>query len=242
MTIACGTAPLRAGIFLTDDMSNPNYSIFLFNGSDSLANPDDISSAGFAPVALGGNPGPRLDVFHEHDVDRDGNGAPLNGDGTVSIQSFLVDQTTTYTPSTNGTIQDISFSLDVLFPVSNSSTRFQQAFFILSDTAGGNAAGFTNISGQAGWQTITVSGLTNADFSGRDFNGSLALSAGFGFLSGGDVTGGLDNLAIQVDNFQVNVNSITAVPEPSSLLSCAALVVCGFVRRFYGMGKKRVIC
>jgi hypothetical protein len=242
VTLALGTAPLRAGIFLMDNMSNPAYTVFSFNSSDSLTNPDDISSAGFTAHPSGGNSGPRLEVFHDHDVDRDGNGAPLNGNGSVFIQSFLVDQSTTYTPSINGTILDISFSLDVLFPVSNSSTKFEQLFFVLSDTAGGGFGGFTNIVGQAGWQTITVSGLTNADFLGRNFNGPLALSAGFGFVSQGDVTGGFDNLAMQVDNFQVSVNSITAVPEPSSLLSCAALAVCGLVRRFYGMGKKRVKC
>ena len=119
---------------------------------------------------------------------------------------------------------------------------FEQVFFVLSDTTGGSAGGFTNISGQAGWQTITISGLTSADFTGRNFNGPLALSAGFGFVSRGDVTGGFDDLAMQVDNFQVSVNTITAVPEPSSLLSCTALAVCGLLRRFYAVGKKRVKC
>lgn len=227
LVFGLGTAPLRADVIVMDDMLNPLYSIFSFNNASNGSNPDDLSSAGFTPLGLGGNSGPYLEVLHEHDVQRDGNGDPLNGNGIVSVQSFLVDRSQTYTPSTDGAIRDITFSLDILFPVSSSSTQFDQIFFILENANIGQLAGFTNIAGQAGWQTITVSGLTNADFSGLDFNGVLALSAGFGFISSGDVAAEFDNLSMRVDNFTVSVN---AVPEPCSVLGCLALTVIGLLR------------
>lgn len=224
----CMSEASRAEVILFDPMDSSNYSIFLLN-SNSGPNPDDNSTGGFVFFAAGGNPGARLELSHEHDVLRDNNNAPQNGNGQTFLQSFLTRDGFTYNPSVSGAIADISFSIDVNFPVSGGSTAFQDVFFVVADQGGGSAAGFTNISGQNGWQTLSVTGLTNAAFSGRNFAGNSALSFGFGFISAGDVTLGAESLLIGLDNFQV---SITAVPEPGSfVLVGAALAIAASRRR-----------
>lgn len=203
-----------ADVILLDGMANPNYTIFHINSS-STSNPDDSSFGEITGASVGGNPGSQLRLTHTHDVQRDGNNAPLNGNGEAFLQTFITKQAFSYAPSNSGAIADISFSVDINFPVSNGPTAFQQIFFTIADQNSGRAAGFTNITGQAGWQTISVNGLTNLDFPSLNFSGSLPLSFGFGFLSSGNVTAGSDSLFMGIDNFQV---SVTAVPEPGSLL------------------------
>jgi hypothetical protein len=221
---------LEAEVILADGMNTPgNYSGFSFNGSSSMTNPDDTSL--LEPLignASGGNPGPWLQLTHNHNVERNLGGAPLNGNGNTSIQSIVDQQVFTFNPAISGTIQDISFSLDIDLPISLGTVGFEQLFFTVRSLSTGNAAGFTNITAQPGWQTVTVSGLTNADFSAQDFSGANALSFGFGFTSSGDVTSGAQAISIGVDNFVVTINSI---PEPSSTLLVGSMLLLLVARR-----------
>ena len=214
-------------LILTDDMTDTSYSEFSFNGFDSGSNPDDISFAYWDTDSSGGNPGSVLNVFHEHEVDRDEFGDPFGGTD-ASIQSFFINEAFSYTPSSQGAIDTLSFSLDV-----KTTDLFSSVYFIVGDSLGGSVAqglsgsGFLSITQDGEWQTLTLSGVTQADLSGRDFSGSLPLEFGFGFLSDTDVSSGAETFLLQADNFKVEIN---AVPEPSSVL-LLSLGVLGLVRR-----------
>lgn len=206
-------APAKALTVILDDMSNPSYGGFSFNSADFGANPDDQSSWSFNGVSSGGDPDEYLQVDHTHQVARDGNGDPLNGDGSTLLQSFTNEDSVRYNPSTDGAIASVSFSLDILLTDAPGGADFFSIFFNVGDALGGNSAGFKSIAPAAGWQTITVTGLTNADFSARDFAGALDLYFGFGFESSGDVSSVDELISIGVDNFRVDV---TPVPEPGT--------------------------
>lgn len=208
-------SPAKAILVLLDDMSAPSYSGFSFNSADYGSNPSDESSASFDGVSDGGNPDEYLQVDHNHQLARDDDGNPLDGDGSTQLQSFTNDESVAYNPSVEGAIASIAFSLDILLTDVPGGADFFSIFFNVSDSMGGNSAGFTSISPAAGWQTITVTGLTNANYSARDFAGALDLNFGFGFESFGDVTDGDESIAIGVDNFRVDV---TVVPEPGTAL------------------------
>lgn len=215
LLVLASPSPANALLVLLDDMSSPDYSGFSFNSADFGSNPDDASSGDFGALATGGNPDGRLLVEHEHLVVRDDNGDPLNGDGSTLVQSFVNDQSVAYTPSVDGAIASISFSLDILLSDAPGVARFSEVYFNVADSLGGNSAGFTVLSPAPGWQTITVTGLTNTDYSSRDFAGALPLRFGFGFLSDGDVSIGDELIEISVDNFRVDV---VPVPEPGTAL------------------------
>ena len=216
---------------LFDNMQNLNYSGFSLNSSGipgPSANPDDISDISFGASIGAGNPAPSFSIVHQHNVERDLGGLPLNGIGTTFLQSSFTNETFTYNPFTEGAFSTVSFSLDVNLPVSSEPAAFDQVFFSIRDQNFLSASGFTNIAEQSGWQTITVSGLTSADFlSSHDFSGPLDLSFGFGFTSSGDVSAGPSAVAFAVDNFRV---SITAVPEPVSLLLLTPFALGAVVR------------
>jgi hypothetical protein len=220
---------------LQDDMSAPNYTSFSFN-SDTLGfghhNPDDISSEASNPIGSGGNLGAYLEVTHHHDANRDGLDAPLNGDGTTYVQSFFKQQTVTYTPSIEGGIGTISFSIDLQI-----TEPFSQVFFAIDDSMGGSAAGFMSLPPSTiGWQTFTSPLLSQSDFSGRDFNGSDPFKFSFGFTSNADVTAAPSDIVIGADNFTV---TITPVPEPTSgALAGAALLVAGLGRVWRSKGSR----
>jgi hypothetical protein len=212
--LALGLAGSATGDeILFDDMSSPSYVNFSFNSADASANPDDLSFADYVSLGSGGNPGEQLQIDHFHEVDRDEFGDPFGGDGTVSLQSFYIEQSMLYNPLSEGAFNEISFSLDVNYQSQGSSTDFSMIFFLIEDATGGSASGFTFLTPGPNWQTITVPGLTNADFSSRDFGGALDLNFGFGFTSNGDVFGGDEVISLQVDNFKVNISN---VPEPTS--------------------------
>lgn len=194
-------------LVLADDMSSPSYSSNFFT---SFSNPDDVSFAGFIFSGSGGNPGESLIVEHYHDVDRDEFDQPINGDGETFLQSYFTEQSVSYTPSTSGQIASLTFSVDY-----RTTDPFTTIFFDVSDLNGGNSAGFTSLTTDGNWHTLSVSGLTQADFSGRDFSGSDPLSFGFGALSSYDATFDATTFAMDVDNFTVTVNP---VPEPTSAL------------------------
>ncbi len=215
-------------LVLTDDMMDTSYSEFSFNGFDSGSNPDDVSFAYWDTGASGGNPGSVLNVFHEHDVDRDEFGDPF-GAADASVQSFFINDEFSYTPSSQGAIDTLSFSLDV-----KTTDPFGSVYFIVGDSLGGSVAqglsgsGFLSITQDGEWQTLTLSGVTQTDLSGRDFSGSLPLEFGFGFLSDTDVSGGAETFLLQADNFRVEIN---AIPEPSSALLLSLGMLCILRRR-----------
>lgn len=215
---------------LSDDFSLPSYSSGFVNGFDSSLNPDDQSSSTFTPIGVGGNPGDAGIVFHEHRVARDENLLPLNGDGNTFLQSIQVDQSTLWTPSIDGGIASLEFRLDVQLLAPVGSAAFEEIYFIVQDANGGSAAGFEPIVPASGWQTIVASGLVEADFHDRDFQGSLPLSFGFGFISGGDVTAEDETLAIDVDNFVVRA---VTTPEPgtSGMLAVGVVSIGALARR-----------
>lgn len=220
-------------IVVQDDMSAPNYSSFSFNSATlggGTGNPDDISSESATSIGSGGNAGPYLEVTHHHDVDRDGNGAPLNGDGSTFVQSFFKQQTVTYDPSIQGGISTITFSIDLLIATTPPAAPFSQIFFAIDDALGGNAAGFISLPpNTSGWQTFSTGPLTQADFSGRNFNGSNPFKFSFGFTSSADVTPAPRDLTIGADNFVVTV---AQVPEPTSAaLLGASILAAGCIRR-----------
>ena len=216
---------------LNDDFGAPSYTLFEFNGADSGSNLDDLSFATSSATGSGGNPGGFLDIMHTHDVDRDSFGDPVNGDGSASVQSFSEEQSVVYDATASGTIAEIMFELDVLVgPIGPEGGAFHTVFFIVHEASGGgSASGFTSLSGLgSGWNTITVSGLTNADFSARDFQNGTDLQFGFGFSSSGDVSNGGETITVSVDNFIVTAN---VIPEPSSLLLGTLMTVGMLMRR-----------
>lgn len=212
-------------IVLFDDMTGSAYADFSFNDSDSGSNPDDISSAFGNIETSGGNPGSFLQVFHDHDVDRDEFGDPF-GDSLTSIQSFFDNTALSHTPSTQGIVDSITFSLDI-----RTSDPIDAIFFSINDSTGGTlangGAGILPIVGDGQWQTITLPGVTQAGAPGRNFSGSDPLSFGFGFISSADVFGGPETFTLQADNFRIEINPI---PEPSSAL-LVALGLLGLARR-----------
>lgn len=213
-------APSASALVILDDgMADPHYGQFSFNLADYGSNPSDTSFADYGGEATDGNPDERLRIDHYHQLWRDDDGNPVSGDGSTQVESFTVEDLVTYTPSVSGAIASITFSLDILLTDQPGAAQFSNLVFIVEDSLGGNAGGFTSISPAPFWQTISVSGLTNADFSSRDFEGELGLSFGFGFLSNGDVTPGDETISLAVDNFRVD---LTLVPEPGTALLVGA--------------------
>lgn len=207
---------LGQSVILFDDMDGTAYSDFFFNGFDSGNNPDDVSFSFFEEEISGGNPGAKLLITHEHDVDRDEFGDPFGGNTETELQSIFSNRNVKYNPSTQGAIQELTFSLDV-----RTSDPIDTLFFEIGDETGGNVAGgfsgngFLDIVSDGEWQTIILTGITQADVGSRDLSGSLPLDFGFGFTSFADVGFDPETYTIDVDNFQV---SIVPVPEPSSAL------------------------
>jgi hypothetical protein len=228
LLVAPATLVSAATTVISDDMSAPSYSSFSFNSNTlggSNPNPDDISSESSNAIGSGGNSGGYLEVTHHLDVARDGFGAPLNGDGSAFVQSFFKQQAASYTPSIDGGIATIQFSIDLLI-----TEPFGSVFFTIDDSLGGNAAGFMNLPpSTTGWQTFTSPLLSQANFSSRDFDGSAPFRFGFGFTSNTDVTAAPVERVIAADNFVITINQ---VPEPSTgALAGAGLAVAAFLRR-----------
>ncbi len=202
-------------VVLNDTFDSPSYSVFSLNEADTTNNPDDISFASFGGTNnSGGNPDAYGLLFHTHDVNRDSLGEPIGGNGFTFVQSFLGDQTASYTPSLEGAIQFISFSLDV-----RTGSPIDSLFFDISDSNGGSVAngsgGFLSLVNDGEWNTYTLVGVAQSGASGRDFAGSNPLRFGFGFTSSADVFGGSSDFSIDVDNFIVTV---TQVPEPAAFV------------------------
>lgn len=205
-------------VVLSDDMTDTFYSDFSFNGSDSGFNPDDISFATWDTDSSGGNPGGVFNVFHEHDVDRDELGDPF-GSSDTELQSFFLNSDLSYTPASQGAIETLSFSLDV-----KTFDPFESVYFVIGDSLGTSVAqgfagtGFLTITPNGEWQTVTLSGVTQADVVSRDLSGALPLEFGFGFTSSAEVSSSPETFFLQADNFRIEVS---AIPEPSSALILA---------------------
>ena len=221
----CGGTSLLHAQQLTvidDDMSSPGYSSFSFNRSSSDTNPDDISFEDKSGISSGGNPGGYLEISHIHDVVRDIDGNPLNGDGSTTVQSFFSNNPVDYTPSLQGGIASITFSLDY-----RTNDPFSTVYFGVSDPNGGMFSGFSGITANGEWQTVTVSGLIDDDFPYMDFLGPEPLKFGFGFISDTDAFSFAETYFADVDNFRVTINQ---VPEPS-FTALPLTAFCGLLLR-----------
>ena len=200
-------------VVLFDDFTDSAYTSSFLNGQDSDSNFFDISFGGGSVSPTGGNPGSTLEAFHFHDIDRDPSGQPFGG-GDTEVQTFFSNSALSYNPATQGPIQSISFSLDI-----KTSAPFESLFFTIGDSNGDTVAngggGFLSVVPNGEWQTVTLTEVTAAGASGRDFSGSDPLSFGFGFTSFEEVTNGPVLLEVLADNFRIE---ITPVPEPSSAL------------------------
>ncbi len=228
---AITAAPASAVTILNDTFDAPDYFSFSFNGSNGSGggNADDFSFESFSEEFSGGNPGGHLLIEHFHEVDRDpGTGEPINGDGTVFLQSVFSEQSMAYNPLAQGAIATITFSIDVNLGATGAEGGvFDEALFTIDNGSQGNLAGFTSIASLgSGWHTVTSSVLTNTDFFLIDFAGPADLEFGFGFSSFGDVFAGDEQLDLLVDNFKVDIT----VPEPSGLLAVAGLALVGLCR------------
>ena len=236
-------------VVLTDDMRFTNYFEFVFNGANGgspISNPDDISSATWQDVSEGGNPDWVLEVFHQHDVDRDEDTGQALGGTDTYLRSVFINTRLPYTPASQGTIGSVSFSLDINF-----TDPFETAFFFARQSGNGSVAqgrtglGILDITpsdeGNPQWQNITLTGLTEADFINIDFSSNAPIEFGFGFesfadvpeiqLEEGDEPDELEDVPgtnfLRADNFEI---TIVPVPEPSSTLLCALGIV-GLARR-----------
>ena len=203
---------------LLDDMSgaDANYTVTSLNSADSGSNPTDTSAAFFFNPASGGNPDSRLQVFHRHDVQRDGSGFPV-GDAFTELRSFYSNDSLSYLPSVEGIIQSISLSIDL-----RTTQSFDAFYFTINDANGNTVAngdnGLISIKPNSEYQTLTLTGVTQEGAVDRDFAGSKPLFFGFGLISFSETTGGPVNFLADADNFRIEV---TPVPEPSSALLLA---------------------
>ena len=202
-------------VVLVDDFTGSLYTSSFLNGQNSDTNFFDISFGGGGVAPSGGNPGATLEVFHFHNLDLDPSGQPFDPSNTTTeVQSFFENSALSYTPSIQGDIQSISFSLDF-----QTSDPFSSVIFTINDANGGAIAGggtgFLPITSNGEFQTLTFSGVTAAGASGVDFSGSEPLNFGFGFTSFQDVPNGPVLLEGLADNFRID---IVTIPEPSSAL------------------------
>lgn len=219
--VLLGAHCVQAEIIVEDHFDQPlNYDVSYLNGqqfSDGDYNPDDVSWADGSWQSAGGNPGGSYMVTHEHDVDRNEFGDPIGDNTWTIVQSSIVldDSLFTYNPGTDGAISSITFSIDyqTVDPMSLISSEV-----IYEDEMGfryGLSSGFEIVQADGNWNTYQVT-LNESDFYGSlDFSKDQQLFFGFGFYSSTDVSFGSDTYSVLVDNFSV---SVSAVPEPSSLL------------------------
>lgn len=208
--VACQARSLRGQgtEVVNEDMSNADppsaaFDTFFFSTDDS----DGNLFVEATYDSSGGNPNDRLIIDHFHDPVPAPDGNPFG----YEIQSVHVYTLFSYTPSVDGPIESISFTIDV-----ENSGPDMELFFTVSDSFGGSIAGFQTLPATAGFETLSVVDLTNAEFPSRDFAGSEPLFFGFGFISvsfnDGDDDFEGEQFSVAFDNFRV---SIQAIPEPA---------------------------
>ncbi|MGJ8723322.1 MAG: PEP-CTERM sorting domain-containing protein [Roseibacillus sp.] len=200
-------------VILFDDMTTSAYVSSSTNGSSTGSNPIDISFAYNLVETSGGNPDSVMNAHHYHDVQRDEFGFPV-GPSFTNLESLYSNSSLSYNPAAEGPIQSITFSLDI-----KTTQPFDLVYFTINDSSGSTVAdgknGEITVVSDGEWHSITLSEVTQAGATDRDFAGSDSLFFGFGFTSFAEVTNGPANFLMSADNFQIN---ITPVPEPSSLL------------------------
>ncbi len=205
-------------IAFSDGMDDPT----LYSSTTINFDVNDLSTLALGLAPVDGNPGAHFVIFHDHAI-----ADPMAGT-TVQFQSAFFHNQFVYNPIA-GAITDISFSVDIsYFDLNVDDVAFDQFFFAIQkpDFTTSYAA-FTDIPDNiliaaSDWQTVTVTGLTSADFPEIDFSGVEELTFGFGFTSSGDVTNGPASIYISADNFSVSIN---AVPEPSAGMLVGAMLL-----------------
>lgn len=199
--------PLSGDIVIDDDFSGG--SSYLSNSSDLTGNPDSISFASFTIISSGGNPDHYFEATHHHDVIRDGNGQPPGGDGFTSVESTFTNQSSPFTPETDGLLGKIVFEIDVRVPVGSAARELS---FVLDGNSFVESFSFDDqVVPDGTWQNVELEVTPIADLiRGED------VFFGFGFISDADVTFGAETHGVDFDNFRVTVS---AVPEPNMLFA-----------------------
>ncbi len=152
----------------------------------------------------GGNPDTRGVITHTYEPE----GTITPTIEPVSIQSIHIYLPVEWTPSVDGIINSITFSLDVLAdsPV--------DVGFAVEDDNGGALTTIDFLAPSIDYQTVTAT-LGPDVFSSRDFAGGLALRFGFSLSTNGVDDGSEQIIVTSVDNFRVTLDT-SPIPEPTA--------------------------
>jgi len=222
LLVTASALPADNVVFDDDFASGFTYSVAYFNNTDPPPpddNPFDQSFASFSILPTGGNSDDHMALSHFHDVERDDNGDPINGD--TLVQSFMRNQSVFYNPADDGAINAVTMSFDYR----TSDPLFNSVFVALGENLGGGSfRGFDSVVADGNWQNYSIT-LMQSDVPSFDFAGDVELEFGFGFTSNEIIIDDPVDLGMQIDNFQV---SVSAVPEPGSfgLLGMAGIALC----------------
>ncbi len=226
LSLVVASGSVQAQVIISEDMESDNFSSS--NVSSGLGATEPDFNYGAETVEDAGNPGYGYVVTWNFDSAVAG----PTGSGETSV---IYEHSTTYQPSTQGTITALDFSIQYKLPASEEA--FDSIAFFLRDGGNGrqSASSVTLIKDDM-WHTASLSGLTVDDFppvNGQiDFASNQNFHFGF-FLTGTHPNGygsGVPSVnTISMDNFTV---TIVPVPEPAT----AALVVVGGL---VGLGLRR---
>jgi hypothetical protein len=220
---------VSADTVVFDDDFDPafDYNVFWFNNSDPPEpdnNPDDISFA--EATFTNGLPNDQMILSHNHDVERDDAGFPLEGDGVTTVQSYVINDDVFYNPSVEGAFTHVTFEFDYL----TDDPDFGSAFSAFGQIgAGGSFRGFESVVSDGQWQTYSLT-LSQSDLSAYDFSGEsdVEFDFGLGLTSFFDASNGPAEFNISVDNFSV---VLTSVPEPNSIAFLGLVGLATLTRR-----------
>jgi hypothetical protein len=152
--------------------------------------------------------------------------------GGVQGVVYHLSNTAVYNPSTQGAIESIDYSADVI-GFNNSPGVFGDGLLLQQDGRLFISA-FTAVRFPSSWQTKSVSGLTSDGFlpldggAVPDFSAQGAAIA-FGYIRTNTIFGSVTTIRHGIDNWSVNVTTVsaTSVPEPNFVIALLALASFG---------------
>jgi hypothetical protein len=225
LVVASGSS--HAQNIISEDMESDNFSTSNLSSGAGATEPDFVYGA--ESVGGTGNPGAGYVVTWSFESLVPG---PMESGST----EILYEHSTSYQPSTQGTITALDFSIQYKLPATEEA--FSSIAFFLRDGGNGrqSSSAITLIKDDS-WHTASLSALTADDFppvNGQiDFASNQGFHFGF-FLQGthpnGYGSGNPSTSAISMDNFTV---TIVPVPEPATatLVLIGGLVGLGLRRR-----------
>jgi hypothetical protein len=149
------------------------------------------------------------------------------GNGIQGVVYHLSNQTI-YDPSTQGAIESIDYSADVI-GLNDAPGVFGDGLLIQQDRRLFISA-FTAVRFPSPWQTKSVFGLTSDSFLSLDGGTAPDFSVqgepiSFGYIRTNTISGASTSIRHGIDNWSVNVTnvSVTSIPEPSSILGLLAI-------------------